>query len=312
MNSRQPWEAPRRDLMPGQRILLQTTIEYTSDDWHVGRFSLLADALRREGHVVTARDRATEAGTDDPILANLSRDNYDQLWLFAVDVGNGITPAECASVGTFRDAGGAVFVTRDHMDLGSSVCSLAGIGAAHYFHTKQIPDDAWRIVDDSITTDISWPNFHSGSNGDVQRVDAILPIHPVLRRRDGSTLTTLPAHPHEGGVVAPASVGNARVVLTGTSKLTGRPFNIAVAIEPGDGAGRGWAESTFHHFADYNWDPRLGCPSFVTEPPSDAVVVDPALLDDTKQYVANLAAWLAAPETATFAQHTYAKIGQFK
>jgi hypothetical protein len=43
----------------GQRILLQTTIPYTADDWHAGRFSLLAQALRDRGHAVTARDRAT-------------------------------------------------------------------------------------------------------------------------------------------------------------------------------------------------------------------------------------------------------------
>lgn len=55
--------------------------------------------------------------------------NFDQLWLFAVDTGNGITEAECAAVANFRANGGAVFVTRDHQDVGSSVCSLAGIGA---------------------------------------------------------------------------------------------------------------------------------------------------------------------------------------
>jgi hypothetical protein len=42
----------------------------------------------------------------------------------------------------------------------------------------------------------------------------------------------------------------------------------------------------------------------------DAVIVDPALLDETKQYVANLAAWLAAPEKPSFAEHTYANIGE--
>jgi hypothetical protein len=56
-----------------------------------------------------------------------------------------------------------------------------------------------------------------------------------------------------------------------------RPFNIAVAFESHDGAGRGWAESTFHHFTDYNWDTSLGRPSFVTEHPSDAIARDPSL-----------------------------------
>ena len=275
-----------------QRILLQTTIAFTPDDWNVGRFSLLADALRAAGHRVIARDRATPAGEDDPFITGLARENFDQLWLIAVDTGDGMTAAECAAVGAFRDAGGGVFVTRDHMDLGSSLCSLAGIGAAHYFHTKQLPDTAEQMIDDSFTTAISWPNFHSGSNGDVQVIAPTEPIHPVFRRADGSVLTTLPAHPHEGGVRAPAHDPSATVVAIGTSTVTRRRFNIAVAFDPATPSGRAWAESTFHHFADYNWDPHRGCPSFVTEAPSHAIERDPSLLDDTKTYVVNLAAWL--------------------
>ena len=34
----------------------------------------------------------------------------------------------------------------------------------------------------------------------------------------------------------------------------GGALNIAVAFEARDAAGRGWAEWTFHHFCDYNWD----------------------------------------------------------
>ena len=93
-------------------------------------------------------------------------------------------------------------------------------------------------------------------------------------------------------VGAPPDDPSARVVVTGTSSVTQRPFNIAVAFEAHDGAGRGWAESTFHHFTDYNWDTSSGCPSFVSEPPSDAVTRDPSLLDDTKRYVRNIVEWL--------------------
>ena len=73
---------------------------------------------------------------------------------------------------------------------------------------------------------------------------------------------------------------------------TEHPFKIAVAFASHDGAGRGWAESTFHHFCDDNWDVSAGSPSFVGEKPSDAIARNPALLDDTKQYVENLVRWL--------------------
>jgi hypothetical protein len=105
-------------------------------------------------------------------------------------------------------------------------------------------------------------------------------------------VATLPSHPHEGSVGAPKGEPDARVVVRSTSKETGRPFNIAVAFEGHDGSGKGWAESTFHHFVDYNWDIAAGCPSFLSEPPSDAIAKNPQLLDDTKRYVRNLVTWM--------------------
>jgi hypothetical protein len=275
-----------------QRILIQTTILRAENDWHVGRFSLLAHHLRGLGHEVVARDRATPAGVDDPFLVGPSRRDFDQLWLLAVDAGDGITPAECRSIADFHNAGGGLMLARDHMDLGSSLCGLGGVAAAHYFHTKQQPPETARHRDDIETVPISWPNFHSGSNGDVQRIEATSPVHAVLRRADGSVLQLLPSHPHEGGVLAAQAEPASRVVATGTSSVTGQQFNIAVAFDARYGAGRGWAESTFHHFADYNWNPKMGCPTFVTEKPSSAIENDPSLLDDTKLYVGNIAAWL--------------------
>ena len=52
--------------------------------------------------------------------------------------------------------------------------------------------------------------------------------------------------------------------------------------------------STFHHFADMNWDIDAGAPSFVTEPPSDEMKRDPSRLEVFKDYVRNIARWLGA------------------
>jgi hypothetical protein len=271
------------------RVLLQTTIPFTEDDWNAGRFSLLRAEIAQYADV-TARDRENGPDGDDPVLAALDESDFDQLWLFAVDTGDGITKHECGAITRFRQRGGHVFVTRDHMDLGVSVCDLGGIGEAHYFHSKHPdPDPENRVNDDRVTTSIQWPNYYSGPNGDVQTIAVIEPAHPVL-----AGVKTLPSHPHEGAVGAPASEPDARVVVRGKSRETGRPFNIAVAFAGHDGSGRGWAESTFHHFADYNWDIAAGRPSFVEEPPSDAIAKNPRLLDDTKAYVRNLVNWLGA------------------
>ena len=67
------------------------------------------------------------------------------------------------------------------MDLGSSVCSLGGIGRAHYFHSTNVdPDEANRVIDDRETSYILWPNYHSGSNGDFQEI--------VLKKSERETL----------------------------------------------------------------------------------------------------------------------------
>ena len=90
------------------RILLQTTIPVIEDDWHIGRFSLLRDhltSLKDEAGnglcQVTARNRESAAGADDPVLSTLDRSDFDELWLFAVDTGDGLTTKECAAIGAF-------------------------------------------------------------------------------------------------------------------------------------------------------------------------------------------------------------------
>ncbi len=290
------------------RILLQTTIAPIEDDWNIGRFSMLRECLAGLTETgagirveVDARDRAA-LGAPDPVLSNLDRSDYDQLWLFAVDTGDGLHAGDCAGIARFRKSGGGLLVTRDHMDLGSSVCSLGGIGAAHYFHTRNPdPDPSRHRIDDRETTTISWPNYRSGANGDWQKIDVVQPVHPVLSD-PGSTnglIGYLPAHPHEGGIGAPAGDPTARVIATGRSSATGTLFNIAVAFEASAQGGPAIAESTFHHFVDYNWDLGKGCPSFVTERAGHTMAQFPEALRSTRRYVRNIALWLGRRSAAS-------------
>jgi hypothetical protein len=286
------------------RVLLQTTIPATADDWSIARFSRLADFFRQEqfngrpAFDVTSRDR-DPLGAPDSVLSVLDKSQFDEVWLFAVDTGDGLTREDCAGLSKFREAGGGLMLTRDHMDLGCSICAIAGVGAAHHFHTHNIDKNLPLERDDTFTTEISWPNFHSGANGDYQAIDPVGPIHPVLSNPSSPTgaIRFLPSHPHEGDVSAPAGQ-DARVVATGTSKVSSRRFNIAVAFEAVNGIGRAVAQSTFHHFANYNWDVASGAPSFVTEPPGGVLRRTPAAMADTQRYCLNVALWLAGEETA--------------
>lgn len=281
-------------------VLLQTTIVPTVEDWDIARFGLLADFLRQQRDdrgnpmfTVTARDREPP-DADDPVLSNLHRSDFDQMWLFAVDMGAGLRPKELEAICEFRRNGRGLLLSRDHMDVGISVCTLDGIGAAHQFHTKNLDPRFPLERDDPFTANIDWPNFHSGANGDFQDVEVVGETHAVLVDESSPTgaIRFLPSHPHEGSVTAPEN-HEARVIARGRSKVTGRPFNLTVAFEAAHGNGRAIASSSFHHFADYNWDPRVGCPSFVDEPPGDAMLRDPAALPAVHRYVRNLASWLS-------------------
>jgi hypothetical protein len=75
------------------RILLQTTIPTTLDDWSIDRFSLLdrylnslVDDAGQPLCQIVSRDRQADANGDDPILSTLDRSDFDELWLFAVDM----------------------------------------------------------------------------------------------------------------------------------------------------------------------------------------------------------------------------------
>ncbi len=289
------------------RILLQTTIPKTEDDWSIERFSLLhnylaslKDAAGNSLYVVTARNRESDADDNDPVLSQLNRSDFQALWLFAVDTGDGLTKKDCAGINAFHQRGGGILVTRDHQDLGCSVCQLGSIGALHFFQTHNPdPDESRRCIDDIYTQTISWPNYHSGRNGDYQKITPIEPVHELLYdpASPSGHIEFFPAHPHEGAVGVPKEEKNVRVIAMGKSLVSGRSFNLAVAVESvqdeqGNKLGRVVAESTFHHFADYNWDAGMGCPSFVEEAPGDGIKQEPRALEDIKTYVRNLALWL--------------------
>jgi hypothetical protein len=290
------------------QILLQTTIPFIEDNWHIERFSLLRDHLAsikdETGNAlcrVTARDRETNSEGNDAVLSVLDTTDFNELWLFAVDTGDGLSVADCQGITRFRQRGGGILATRDHQDLGSSLCTLGGVGRAHFFHTRHLdPDETRHVRDDQDTPTISWPNYHSGRNGDYQRVTAVEPVHEVLRNPHNvsGVIEYFPAHPHEGGVGVPAGEEHVSVIATGVSQVTHRPFNLIVAFESasdrqGNRLGRAIAESSFHHFVDYNWDLAKSCPSFLSEPPGDQIRREPEKLEDVKTYVSNLARWLA-------------------
>lgn len=282
-----------KTLPPRRKVLIQTTIPTTGNDWAIARFSRLTGLLAASFEVL-ARDRDPGDGPDN-LLARLDSSDIDVLWLMAVDTGAGLHAEECQAIERFRRRGGGLLAARDHMDLGSSLCGLPGIGAAHHFHTRNQESDRRRHVNDDLGTPyIQWPNYHSGRNGDYQQLTVSGALHPVLADPDSATgaLRFFPAHPHEGAVSAPPGEP-ARVIACGQSQASTARFNLIVAFERSAARGRALAHSSFHHFADYNWDTASGCPGFVSEAPGDGMSTNPVALRDIERYAVNATRWLA-------------------
>lgn len=280
------------------KILLQSTIPYAKDDWHIGRFSLLADTLRSFGHDVTCRDREPGSLGVDPVLSTLSRSQYHELWLFGADFKNGLAPGDAKGINGFFRMGGGLLTARDHEDLGLCLRELEGVGKANFYHSAHMEPDASRhVADDHETPAISWPNYRSGANGDYQRIQPVPPAHALLLRDDGQAISYFPAHPHEGAIGVDQCGAMARVIAYARSEASDRVFNLIAALDPvAAGRGRALVHSSFHHFADYNWDPRLSKPGFVTEAEGDGMLLEPRAQDDIRTYVRNAAEWLARKE----------------
>src|SRR5688500_11649821 len=90
-----------RLFLMAKKILLQTTIPPAEKDWSIVRFSKLG-ALRRDQrdergnalYEVAMRDR-DPPGRPDSVLSAIDQSDFDQLWLFAVDTGDGLTEEDC-------------------------------------------------------------------------------------------------------------------------------------------------------------------------------------------------------------------------
>ena len=66
------------------RVLLQTTIPYNEDDWHIDRFSLLNQCLSlatdEQGNKVfevTVRNREQNPAGNDAVLSELDKSDFD-------------------------------------------------------------------------------------------------------------------------------------------------------------------------------------------------------------------------------------------
>jgi hypothetical protein len=143
---------------------------------------------------VVARDRAGRCGPD-PILSGLDRSDFDALWLFGVDVGDGLDQRDCAGIARFWRRGGGLLLTRDNLDLSRSLYRLGGVGMAHCGADEV--DGAslgCECIDDGAPVTAGVP-LRAPSETGFREIEPIAPVHATLRQSvvEGSVLRYLPA-----------------------------------------------------------------------------------------------------------------------
>ncbi|MEH2350362.1 MAG: hypothetical protein V7K55_20645 [Nostoc sp.] len=70
----------------------------------------------------------SDAVGSDLVLSILEKSDFDELWLFGLEVDNGLSKKDIAGVNAFLQHGGGILTTRDRQDMGCSMCGLVDIG----------------------------------------------------------------------------------------------------------------------------------------------------------------------------------------
>ncbi len=230
-------------------LLVQTTLREGDGEWQIDRFSSLVALLRAEGHTVVARNREPGPGGSDPVLSALDTSDFDELWLFAADRGNGLAPADVRGILRFREAGGGIFTSRDRENVGVSLLNLGSVGLVNHFrsYNRQLRRRGLRTVLERLRHD----------EGEYQRIVPLEPVHELLRteRSASGVIEYFPAAAHETAISVPPYAPFARVIAVSAAGEPGPAANVAIAIDDercsdGRTCGRAVATSCLHHFSD--------------------------------------------------------------
>ncbi len=156
---------------------------------------------------------------------------YSQIWMFGIHrtgFGTPLSPSELRAVAEFMDAGGGVFATGDHEDLGNPMCAeVPRVRSMRRWHYPNPGPNGEPVAPDQTGTDRHDTIVDLGAGGSQTDADPqeIAPVlysrtligggfiklverypHPVLCGPSG-VINYLPDHMHEGNCEVPANLG---------------------------------------------------------------------------------------------------------
>jgi hypothetical protein len=313
-------------------IVCDGALNYGTAGFGLSEFLTAFNELEAQSWVdyrVTLAHRGAITNSPNPVVVNhisnfhfdtsVNLNDFDQLWMFAIDSFAGISQNEIDAIEAYMNGGGGVFATGDHGSLGNAMCGAiprvkdmrywldnvevsmggyrrndtnrpaAGAGTSRYFDNQS----------DDIPQNIAPWIFGGG-----------MP-HPLLSIktsiRPSGVIDIMPDHPHEGeckpvtsftvnGVTIPTQIVATSFVLGGSTTFNGAGKaetepHCFPSISVWDGrpanAGRIVIDSTWHHFININLNGSgsgidIGSMSGLTN--ADFTVI--------RQYFMNIATWM--------------------
>ncbi|HEY9180415.1 MAG TPA: hypothetical protein VIO32_06825 [Candidatus Baltobacteraceae bacterium] len=255
-------------------ILVQTTLRDGEGEWQIERFSSIVSLLRNDGHDVVARNRTPQSDGSDPLLSTLDASDFNELWLFAADRGDGLAPADVRGILRFRERGGGVFASRDSENVGLSLLNLGSVGRVNHFRSYNRPRGSG---------DYSPAPDRVAAGDEYERIVPLEPVHELLRTQKSASgvIEYFPAVQHETAISVPPYAPFARVIAV-SGAPHGDAANVAIAIDDefcddGRRCGRAVATSCLHHFADGQWNSSRSN----------------AFSENVEEFARNVARWLA-------------------
>ncbi|MBP6398887.1 MAG: hypothetical protein KA340_13470 [Saprospiraceae bacterium] len=156
-----------------------------------------------------------------PAALKFNNANFDQVWLFGVERNGSLPALEMKALTDFMNAGGGVFATGDHENLGQFMCSeIPRVRSMRKWYWPVAP--AGRLVapdgasanrlDTTVVGDTANYQFDDQSDETPQNiiprmftVGTSSVAHPLLSK-SGGIIRVLPDHAHEGECVVPTNL----------------------------------------------------------------------------------------------------------
>ncbi len=246
--------------------------------------------------------------------STLSISKYDVLFLFGVESAGALPASEINTITDFMNAGGGVFATGDHANLGKKLCGdiprVQGM-------RRWVGPSASGI--DRISTNDPGANnafdFDDQSDAIAQKIypsytgtTASSQPHFLLQHPTKKIIEVLPDHPHESECVIPASLANAAEWPKDAGGQVVSPELVALSMSYGGGftgkqpisqprafgaigaydghqakVGRIAVDATWHHFININ---------MIATGSGPGLAGDADVYDRVSTYFKNLAVWL--------------------